>query len=194
MELQRKMQTDEELALQAGLGEDTAFSVLVGRLLPNIRRMAAGYSLPGLDQEDLVQEGLVGLMGAVRHYRTDRGAFLPYAMQCARNAMISAARTALDGSNSPLRDYSPLENETASVGSPHPQELLESAEFSAELRQWIESELTDLERRSLRLFLAGHTYTEIATLLSSHSKAVDNALQRVRRKLRRFYSIHSVST
>ena len=58
----------------------------------------------------------------------------------------------------------------------------------------MQTALTGCERQALRLFLAGYPYSEIASLLSSHSKAVDNALQRVRRKLRRFYSIHSVST
>jgi len=74
-----------------------------------------------------------------------------------------------------------------------PQALVEAAEFSGELHRWMQTELTDYERQVFRLFLAGYPYSEIASLLSSHSKAVDNALQRVRRKLRKFYSTHSVS-
>ena len=73
------------------------------------------------------------------------------------------------------------------------QALVEAAEFSGELHRWMQTELTDYERQVFRLFLAGYPYSEIASLLSSHSKAVDNALQRVRRKLRKFYSTHSVS-
>ena len=69
-----------------------------------------------------------------------------------------------------------------------PQALVEAAEFSGELHRWMQTELTDYERQVFRLFLAGYPYSEIASLLSSHSKAVDNALQRVRRKLRKFYS------
>ena len=79
------------------------------------------------------------------------------------------------------------------VNETYPQALVEAAEFSGELHRWMQTELTDYERQVFRLFLAGYPYSEIASLLSSHSKAVDNALQRVRRKLRKFYSTHSVS-
>ena len=72
--------------------------------------------------------------------------------------------------------------------------LVEAAEWNEELHRWMQSALTPYEQKVLRLFLAGYPYSEIASLLSSHSKAVDNALQRVRRKLRQFYSAHPVST
>ena len=142
--------SDEALAAAALQAEDRAFTVLVARLLPPLRAMAESYRLPGLDRDDLVQEGFLGVMSAVRHYH-------------------------------------PAGEEI------QPQALVEAAEFSGELHRWMQTELTDYERQVFRLFLAGYPYSEIASLLSSHSKAVDNALQRVRRKLRKFYSTHSVS-
>ena len=153
--------SDEALAAAALQAEDRAFTVLVARLLPPLRAMAESYRLPGLDRDDLVQEGFLGVMSAVRHYHPGLGEFTPYAHPAGEEIQ--------------------------------PQVLVEAAEFSGELHRWMQTELTDYERQVFRLFLAGYPYSEIASLLSSHSKAVDNALQRVRRKLRKFYSTHSVS-
>ena len=174
--------SDEALAAAALQAEDRAFTVLVARLLPPLRAMAESYRLPGLDRDDLVQEGFLGVMSAVRHYHPGLGEFTPYALTCARNSMGSAAPAGGCGTG-------PSEEEIRQTV----QALVEAAEFSGELHRWMQTELTDYERQVFRLFLAGYPYSEIASLLSSHSKAVDNALQRVRRKLRKFYSTHSVS-
>lgn len=99
----------------------------------------------------------------------------------------------LSDRHQPLRDYDPIPEDHPAGEEIQPQALVEAAEFSGELHRWMQTELTDYERQVFRLFLAGYPYSEIASLLSSHSKAVDNALQRVRRKLRKFYSTHSVS-
>ena len=168
--------SDEALAAAALQAEDRAFPVLVVRLLPPLRAMAESYRLPGLDRDDLVQEGFLGVMSAVRHYHPGLGEFTPYALTCARNSMGSAARAALSDRHQPLRDYDPIPEDHPAGEEIQPQAVVEAAELSGEL-----------------LFLAGYPYSEIASLLSSHSKAVDNALQRVRRKLRKFYSTHSVS-
>ena len=87
--------SDEALAAAALQAEDRAFTVLVARLLPPLRAMAESYRLPGLDRDDLVQEGFLGVMSAVRHYHPGLGEFTPYALTCARNSMGSAARAAL---------------------------------------------------------------------------------------------------
>ena len=75
--------SDEALAAAALQAEDRAFTVLVARLLPPLRAMAESYRLPGLDRDDLVQEGFLGVMSAVRHYHPDLGEFTPYALTCA---------------------------------------------------------------------------------------------------------------
>lgn len=187
--------TSEQLAQEAGLGNGAALSELMLRMLPVLRREAMAYSLPGLDRDDLVQEGWIGVLNAVRRYRPERGGFFPFAAQCARFAMVSAARRALSGKHLPLCNYSSLEDsgETPADLLLQPEELLAAREHTRELQRWLAEELSPFERQVLRDYLAGFSYPEIATRLSSHPKAVDNALQRVRRKLRRFYSTHPVS-
>ena len=185
--------SDEALAAAALQAEDRAFTVLVARLLPPLRAMADGYRLPGLDRDDLVQEGFLGVMSAVRHYHPGLGEFTPYALTCARNSMGSAARAALSDRHQPLSRYEPLPEDRPAGDEEQPEALVEASEFDRELHRWMQTRLTEFERRVWRLSLVGYSYAEIASLLSSHSKAVDNALQRVRRKLRKFYSTHSVS-
>ena len=169
--------SDEALAAAAAKAETGAFTALAARLLPRLRRMAEEYDLPGMERDDLVQEGFLGVMSAVRHYRPEVGDFLPYAIACARNSMNTASRP----EDRPAGDEE------------QPEALVEASEFDRELHRWMQTRLTEFERRVWRLSLVGYSYAEIASLLSSHSKAVDNALQRVRRKLRKFYSTHSVS-
>lgn len=188
--------SEEELALLAASGEEKAFPRLVQRLKPRLRQMAGSYPCIGLEQEDLLQEGFLGVMTAVRRFSPQRGAFVPYALLCARSGMASAVRRAASGKQQPLQNYTALEDtgDTAADAGLQPEELLAAEEQATELRRWVQQELTPMEQQVLRLYLAGNSYTEIASRLSSHSKAVDNALQRVRRKLRRFYSTHLAST
>ena len=102
--------SDEALAAAALQAEDRAFTVLVARLLPPLRAMAESYRLPGLDRDDLVQEGFLGVMSAVRHYHPGLGEFTPYALTCARNSMGSAARAALSSRRRWWRPQNSAEN------------------------------------------------------------------------------------
>ena len=187
--------TCEELQQEAAGGSAAALSELLLRLMPEIGAKAASYRLPGLDRDDLMQEGALGVMSAVRSYRPRRGPFRPYALHCARTSIISAVRRALSQKEKPLARYEPIESTEVIPADPaqEPQRLLDAREAAGEMRRWIAEVLSPFERQVLFYYLAGHSYPEIASLLSSHSKAVDNALQRVRRKLRRFYSTHPVS-
>ena len=181
-------QKDEDLVLRARQGEVEAFSRLVTRYLPMVRRRALRYPLPGLEAEDVVQEGLLGLLKAIRLYDPAQGAFGAFASLCVSSSMAALARSALSSRQRPLMDYSPLENssgeDTLQDRGISPEEQLIAAEQMAELNRKIASLLSPFEQNVLKLYLSGHSYTEIAQLLSSTSKAVDNALQRVRRKLR----------
>ena len=177
-----------ELVLLARQGDAEAVSRLVARYLPMIRRRASRYPLPGLEAEDVVQEGLLGLLKAIRLYDSTQGSFGAFAFLCVGSSLAALARSALSPRQRPLMDYSPLEEEQngdalwdSSCG---PEERLIAAEQAAELQRKMESLLSPYERNVLKLYLSGHSYTEISQLLSSTTKAVDNALQRVRRKLR----------
>lgn len=191
----RQAVTDEQLASDARKGSSAALSQLLQRMMPELKKQAGAYTLPGLDRDDLVQEGALGVMNAVRYFQPERGAFFPFAVRCARSGMSSAARLALSGKHLPLCNYAPLEGTGESPADTllQPEEILSSREHCNELRCWMGEELSPYERQVLQLYLSGRSYSDIASLLSSHSKAVDNALQRVRRKLRRFYSTYSVS-
>lgn len=179
---------DEELVLRARQGEVEAFSQLVSRYLPMIRRRASRYPLPGLEAEDVVQEGLLGLLKAIRLYDSAQGTFGAFASLCVSSSMATLAKSALSSRQRPLMDYSSLEDDMDGTAlrdrSVGPEEQLIAAEQAAELNRKISSLLSPFEQNVLKLYLSGHSYTEISQLLSSTTKAVDNALQRVRRKLR----------
>ena len=179
--------TDDALIPMARAGDDAAVTELVARYLPMIRRRAARYFLPGMEAEDVVQEGLIGLLKAIRLYDGDQSAFPTYAQVCVSSTMATAAKAALSPKSRPLRDYSSLdtleEGEQAEGGAGLEEELI-IAEQLEELRSRIRTVLSGFEQRVLTLYLSGHSYLEISQLLRTTPKAVDNALQRVRRKLR----------
>ncbi len=178
--------TDEALVRSARGGDDPAITELVARYLPMIRRRASRYFLPGMEAEDVVQEGLIGLLKAIRLYDRDQSSFPVFASLCVSSTMATAAKAALSQKSRPLSDYSPLD---ALEGSPKeqsvsPEEEIIIAEQLEELNGRIHTLLSSFEQQVLTLYLSGHSYPEISQLLRTTSKAVDNALQRVRRKLR----------
>lgn len=181
--------TDEQLALLAHEGCEDAFSQLVRRCASIIRQHAAMYRSVQLESEDLEQEGLVGLLSAVRTYQESGGAsFRTYASVCIRRRMLSAVRrvgaarqipsselVSMDGAGSSLSEESAAPTD--------PAVLLQQREDADQFQDRVRETLTQMEYQVLMLYLGAYSYEEIAQLLHSHTKAVDNALQRVRRKL-----------
>lgn len=178
--------TDEALVPAAQAGDDAAVTELVTRYLPMIRRRASRYFLPGMEGEDVVQEGLIGLLKAVRLYDRAQGPFSAFASVCVGTSLATAAKAALSQKSRPLSDYSPLDElETArQERTVSLEEEIIIAEQWEELNRKIHAFLSSFEQQALTLYLSGHSYLEISQLLHTTSKAVDNALQRVRRKLR----------
>lgn len=182
--------TDEELIDQARGGNDDAVGALITRYLPLVRHKVVGCYGPGLEQDDLVQEGLIGLLGAIRGFDPQRaGSFATYATQCITNRIYSAVRAALSPKHSPLRDYMSIspdaEGQAIQIPSDDGPETSFIKKEDNELRdRRMQTLLSGYEQETLRLYLSGHTYQEISDLLHSSPKAVDNALQRVRRKLK----------
>lgn len=178
--------SDEMLVRLARAGDDAAFSQLMLRIMPMIRRKAGQYHLPGMDCEDIIQEGLVGLLKAIRLYDPAMSGFSTFASLCVSSHMATAAKAALSQKSRPLRDYAPLDHPTVSFGEPMPgpedQAIL--SEQVEELQRKIANLLSGFEQDILRLYLSGLSYVQIAQLQHTTAKAVDNALQRVRRKLR----------
>ena len=151
--------TDEQLASQAQNGSDQAAGCLIARYLPMAAARAVGFFGPGLEQDDLVQEGLLGLWSAVKSFDPQRGAsFSTFASQCVGQAMQLPDR------DDPEAAF--IEKESQQLRSRKMQRLLSPREWAV------------LER-----YLKGESYQEISEHLGISAKAVDNALQRVRRKL-----------
>ena len=176
--------TDEQLALLAHEGCEDAFSQLVQRCASIVRR----YRSVQLEAEDLEQEGLVGLLSAVRTYQESGGAsFRTYASVCIRRRMLSAVRRAGAAKQIPSSELISMDEGGASLEEPavptDPAVLLQQREDADRFQNRLKETLTQLEYQVLMLYLGAYSYEEIAQLLHSTSKAVDNALQRVRRKL-----------
>jgi RNA polymerase sporulation-specific sigma factor len=174
---------DSELAAAAKQGLDSAFQALLERYLPVIRSRANRYAaVVGQDVEDFIQEGMLALVRAVRGFDEASGfLFKTYAVTCINNSMASAIKKHMRNfvAELPLEETGDDARDTM-----QPEDMFIEQEDSAKLLWQIQSLLSDFEREVLRHYLRGQSYQEIGVALAAAPKAVDNALQRVRRKLR----------
>lgn len=177
--------SEELLLLQAKQGDSHCFTLLVNQYLPLIRFRAVSCPFP--DKEDLVQEGLIGFLKAVRSYDAGKQAsFKHYALLCVSSQMNSFVRKNLAAKRRPAQeDFSfDLLDELSDLSDPSAEDIVLSMENVQFLNEQMESLLSGFEQDAFKLYLSGHSYLEMATLLHTTPKAVDNALQRIRRKLR----------
>lgn len=181
--------TDEQLITRYREGDTGVEEYLLVRHKPLVRGIARELYLVGGDHDDLLQEGMLGLLRAVRTYDPGRDAsFRSYAATCVRRQMYDAILTAQRKKNSPLNSsvsiHSLEENHVESrMGSADSAENVVLAQDSAEqLKEKILSALSPMEREVLTLYLSGLNYTEIADKMHRPQKSVDNALQRIRAK------------
>ncbi len=175
-----KSLSDESLALLAGKDEE-AFSELIARHLASVRRAAGMYSANLSDFDDLVSEGILGLMNAIKTYDGERGArFSTYAYSCVHNRMI----TAIKKSQRISRREENIEG-LELAGSQSPESIVIRREELSEVLGWMEKGLSKTEKNVFELYMSGASYREISERLGISLKSVDNALLRVRRKLRR---------
>nr|WP_317412735.1 sigma-70 family RNA polymerase sigma factor [uncultured Solibaculum sp.] len=184
--------SDEQLVHEARRGEQEAFTTLFTRYAPLVESKAVGLP-PGLESDDLKQEGRMGLLSAVLTFDPDCGVpFRAYASVCVSHQVASARRVAMKHSmlHSPLSlnsDQVAMLEEVPDAGADPEQQVIEWEDASRIYKDLTER-LSPLEKKSLLLYLSGSTYEEIADKVGCNLKAIDNALQRVRRKLR---SIHA---
>jgi RNA polymerase sporulation-specific sigma factor len=189
---------DGYLIALAKQGNAAAYDRLVRRYYGFVRLKASSYFLAGGDSDDLIQEGLVGLYKAVRDYRTDReSSFRNFAELCITRQIITAVKTATRNKHTPLNQYVSFSASPASApeGEPTLDEVIPGPSVNDPANQVISSEelqalvaclstaLSDLESRVLALYLDGRSYEEIGGRLTCDTKTVDNALQRVKRKV-----------
>jgi RNA polymerase sporulation-specific sigma factor len=190
---------DHYLIALAKQGRPDAYDRIVRRYYGFVRLKASSYFLIGGDADDLIQEGLVGLYKAVRDYRSDReSSFRNFAELCITRQIITAVKTSTRNKHTPLNEYVSF-SQTPAAGSgdgdPTLDELLPGPSAHDPVNQVISTEelhslvaclssvLSELESSVLSLYLDGHSYEAVAEQLECDTKTVDNALQRVKRKV-----------
>ena len=178
---QLEQRTDEELALLAHDGDREAEELLVARYHRLVRTCARPYFLAGGDSEDLIQEGMIGLLSAISTYQPTREVpFRAYAGTCIRSRIVSAVRASLSGRNRPLNDAVSLGDDE--LPQPGPEEQLLRREETEVFLSSLTQSLSALERQILPMYLEGRSYREIAACIGKTEKSVDNAVQRIRAK------------
>ena len=189
---------DLRLVLQARNGNEAALDALMRRYTGFVRLKASSYFLAGGEGDDLIQEGLIGLYKAVRDFRTDKDtSFRSFAELCITRQIITAIKTATRFKHSPLNSYvsfsqSPAGQEEGECtlgdalpgpGIDDPAICVISTEELQSLVFCLGTGLSPLENDALRLYIEGNSYEEMAEQLGCDTKTIDNALQRVKRKI-----------
>jgi len=189
--------TDEEIIKLIAQGNNHALDFLIQKYRNFVWAKARTYFLVGGDREDIIQEGMIGLYKAIRDYDADKlASFKGFAELCITRQIITAIKTATRQKHIPLNSYvslnKPIYDEESErtlldviAGSRafDPQELLVHQEKYVYIQLKLSELLSDLEKRVLYLYLDGCTYQEMSDKLKRHVKSIDNALQRVKRKL-----------
>ncbi|MEG1003791.1 MAG: RNA polymerase sporulation sigma factor SigH [Clostridium sp.] len=188
---------DEEIAIEAKTGNVMAQEYLINKYESFVKTKAKSYFLIGADREDIYQEGMIGLYKAIRDFNPDKlSTFKAFAELCVTRQIITAIKTATRQKHIPLNTYISLnkpiyEEESertlldvlAGLKITDPEELVISQEEKIRIEEEIEKVLSRLELEVLNSYLDGKSYQEIACDLDRHAKSIDNALQRVKRKL-----------
>ncbi|WPD19058.1 MULTISPECIES: RNA polymerase sporulation sigma factor SigH [Thermaerobacter] len=191
---------DEEIVEIARQGDAEALEYLIGKYKNFVRAKARSYFLVGADREDIIQEGMIGLYKAIRDFRSDKlSSFRAFAELCITRQIITAIKTATRQKHIPLNSYVSLNKPIYDEDSDRtlldiisgsrvtdPEELFISREEFGDIEQKMGEILSELEWRVLIAYLDGKSYQEIADELNRHVKSIDNALQRVKRKLERY--------
>ncbi|WP_139906474.1 RNA polymerase sporulation sigma factor SigH [Clostridium thermarum] len=188
---------DEEVVIEAKKGDVRAQEYLINKYQNFVKAKAKSYFLIGADKEDIYQEGMIGLYKAIRDFKPDKlSSFKAFAELCVTRQIITAIKTATRQKHIPLNTYvslnKPIYDEESdrtlldvlsSLKVSDPEELIISKEEMSHIETEIGEVLSDLEMEVLMSYLDGKSYQEIACDLDRHAKSIDNALQRVKRKL-----------
>ena len=191
---------DEELVRIAQAGDDAVQDYLLDKYKSLVRAKSRAYFLIGADSEDLIQEGMIGLFKAVRDFNGEKNtSFRSFAELCVNRQMITAIKAATRQKHQPLNSYISLnkpvyEDETEQTYMDllqegaflNPETLLIGQENRNFLEDQLVKHLSGFETRVLMLYLQGRSYFEIARTLKKPEKSIDNALQRIKKKLERF--------
>lgn len=198
-----ELMMDEQVVKDAKNGDTKALEYLINKYKNFVRVKARSYFLIGADREDIVQEGMIGLYKAIRDFKNDKlSSFRAFAELCITRQIITAIKTATRQKHIPLNSYVSLNKPIYDEESDRtlldvlsgtkisdPEELIISREEFNNIESKIGELLSDLEWEVLNSYLQGKSYQEIAVDLDRHVKSIDNALQRVKRKLERYLEV-----
>lgn len=191
---------DEEIVALAADGEVFAEEYIINKYKAQVKAKTKSYFLIGADRDDIYQEGMIGLYKAIRDFKADKlASFRAFAELCITRQIITAIKTATRQKHIPLNSYvslnKPIYDEESDrtlmdvLSTMHisdPEELIISKEEKQKIEDKMNEVLSPLEIQVIKLYLDGKSYQEIAEELDRHSKSIDNALQRVKRKLEKF--------
>jgi len=191
---------DEQVIEDAREGNHRALEYLINKYKSFVRAKARTYFLIGADREDIIQEGMIGLYKAIRDFREDKlSSFRAFAELCITRQIITAIKTATRQKHIPLNSYVSLNRPIFDEESDRtlmdviseesisdPEEMMINREEFSGIEDKMSEILSGLEWEVLSLYLQGRSYQEIAEELDRHVKSIDNALQRVKRKLEKF--------
>lgn len=191
---------DEDIVEMAQEGQQFAVEFLVDKYKNFVRAKARSYFLIGADKEDIIQEGMIGLFKAIRDYKMDKlTSFRAFAELCITRQIITAIKTATRQKHIPLNSYislnKPIYDEESdrtlidilsTTKITNPEEIVISREEFIFIEKKMGEILSSLEWKVLMAYLEGKSYQEIAVELKRHVKSIDNALQRVKRKLEKY--------
>lgn len=191
---------DEILVQLFQNGDGEASEYLMKKYRSFVRAKASRYFLIGGEKEDIVQEGMIGLYKAIRDFKVDKlASFKAFAELCITRQIITAVKSATRQKHTPLNSYISLNKPIYEDESNHtlmdvitgpaemdPAQLIVDQEKAYDLEQRMAERLSDLEKRVLELHIAGHSYVEISKNVNTHVKSIDNALQRIKRKMERY--------
>ena len=178
--------SDEELICRLRAGESSIEEYLLEKYKPFVKSKSRALFLVGGDKEDLIQEGMIGLFKAIRDYNSENGApFAAFAKLCVERQIYTAIEAAGRMKNAPLNAYISLseESETLMDGGIE-DEVIEKTSFQ-QMYLAAQAHLSKMEKEVLSFFLEGKEYTEIAEILGKTDKSIDNALQRIKTKIRK---------
>jgi len=198
---------DEEVVDEAVNGDYQALEYLINKYKNFVKSKARSYFLIGADREDIIQEGMIGLYKAIRDFNPDKlSSFRAFAELCITRQIITAIKTATRQKHIPLNSYvslnKPLYDEDSDrtlldilsgVKISDPEELIISQEEFEDIEDKMGEILSKLEWQVLMAYLGGKSYQEIAKELKRHVKSIDNALQRVKRKLEKYLEIRELN-
>lgn len=177
---------DEELICRLRAGESAIEDYLLEKYKPFVKSKSRALFLVGGDKEDLIQEGMIGLFKAIRDFDSSNGApFAAFAKLCVERQLYTAIEAAGRMKNAPLNGYVSLSEENEGLVDRGVEDVIVERENYQQMYEKTREFLSKMEKEVLELYLDGNDYTEIAKMLGKTDKSIDNALQRIKAKIRK---------